>query len=153
MRTRSVGAVAIVAALAATILAVVLTRGAGAGPFAWPKDAGSSWHSFPLNPGQVGVVSVWLAPIDRPAVLLDVRPADAHDARGLALRYAASMRRGSPDGATGIWKPTAWQLRPVAGVTIPAHTRGHVMIAATAKSPGHYFVHAFIVDYKIGGTR
>jgi hypothetical protein len=146
-------AVVLTAAVVAAALWLAFGRGPGAGPFAWPKDAGRSVYSFPVDPGQGGAVSLWLGPIDRRAVLLDVRPADGHAPVGLTVTYAATVGPGTPDGAGSVWKPRAWRLRPVAGFTIPAHVQGHVMVRGRANRPGHYLVPAFIVDYKIGGTR
>ncbi len=89
-----------------------------------------------------------------PASLIAVRPLDPSDAQGLTIRYAATSSPGGTmiGSATG-WKPKAWSLHPLAGFVIPTNARGEVMIGASASKPGVYFLHGFVVDYNLGGTR
>ena len=149
---------AVVAAFA--VAAVWLTRSAGAGPLAWPAQAGQtySWHnvnyvSIPVKPGQLAVTTLDLhRDADSPAVLLGVRPLHTPDADGLTIRYAATAGHGLMIGGATGWKPTAWQLRPLAGFVVPAHALAGVTVGASAKKPGVYFLHGFVVDYRIGGT-
>jgi hypothetical protein len=128
--------------------------GSGAGPLAWPKDGGASVSGVPVKTGQFAVTAITFAhAADKPVVLLDVRPQDAKDARGLTIRYAASTGRGMQIGGARGWKPALWNLRPLAGFVIPPHTRAAVVIGAAAARPGIYLLRSFIVDYRIGGTR
>jgi hypothetical protein len=55
-------------------------------------------------------------------------------------------------GARG-WKPAAWDLHPLAGFVISAHTRAAWVVGAAAAKPGVYMLRGFIVDYRIGNTR
>ena len=127
--------------------------GGGAGPLAWPKDAGTTGVGLPVKTHQIAVTAIPFArSVDSPVVLLDVRPLHREDARGLMMRYAATTGRGLSVGGAREWRPAAWDLRPLAGFAIPPHTRGGVVIGATAAKPVVYLLRGFIVDYRIGGT-
>jgi len=154
VRRRTLGALAAVVVLTtAAVLVAVLTQSAGAGPFAWPKSAGESWFEFrPVKPRQIVAINLALEPLDKRAVLLDVRPLHAAEADGLTLRYAATTRKGILDGTFNGWHPKAWRLQPLRGFVVPAHVRAGIMVGASATERGHWFVHAFVVDYEIGGT-
>lgn len=149
--SRKVGAGGLALLIAASVAGC---GGGGAGPLAWPKDAGSSVVGVPVKPHQLAVTGLLsLGPIAARAVLLDVRPQHAQDANGLAIRYAASTGRGLYIGASRGWHPASWDLRPLAGFVIQPHTRAAIVIGAAAAKPGIYLLHGFIVDYRIGGTR
>jgi hypothetical protein len=126
--------------------------GGGSGPLAWPKDAGKSVSGVPVKTGQLAVTALPLESIAGSAVLLDVRPQHADDAKGLRIRYAASTGRGLHIGGERGWQPRAWDLRPLAGFVIPPHTPTAVVIGAAAAKPGVYLLRGFIVDYRIGST-
>jgi hypothetical protein len=56
--------------------------------------------------GRFAVTAVYLTgTADSPAVLLDVRPQHAEDARGLTIRYAATTGRGMHLGGVSGWHP------------------------------------------------
>jgi hypothetical protein len=126
--------------------------GGGAGPYAWPKGGGKSVTGIPVKTGQLAVTALHLDPIAARAVLLDVRPQYADDAKGLRLRYAASTGRGLHIGGARGWRPRSWDLRPLAGFVIHPHTPAAVVVGAAAAEPGDYLMRGFIVDYRIGGT-
>jgi hypothetical protein len=107
-----------------------------------------------VKTGQLAVTAIPFArAADDPAVLLDVRPQHAEDAHGLTIRYAATTGRGMQLlGARG-WQPAAWDLPPLSGFVIPAHTRAAFVAGADAAKPGIYLLRGFIVDYRIGSTR
>ena len=126
--------------------------GGGAGPFAWPKDAGKSVSGIPVKTGQLAVTALPLDSIAARAVLLDVRPQQADDAKGLRIRYAASTGRGLQIGGARGWLPRSWDLRPLAGFVIRPHTWAAVVIGAAAAKPGVYLLRGFIVDYRVGST-
>ena len=108
---------------------------------------------LPVKTLQIAVTAIPFArAVDSPVVLLDVRPLHAEDARGLRMRYAATTGRGLSVGGAREWRPAAWDLRPLAGFVIPPHTRGGVVIGASAAKPGVYLLRGFIVGYRIGGT-
>lgn len=88
-----------------------------------------------------------------PAVLLDVHPLHAEDARSLTLRYAATTGRGLELAGERGWNRPAWQERPLAGFVIPAHVVGGVTIGAASTEPGFHFIRGFVVDYRVGATR
>ena len=136
------------------LAAVAGCGGAGAGPFAWPKDVGGSVSGVPVKTGQFAVIAITFAQAaNKPAVLLDVRPLHPQEAHGLTIRYAASTGRGMQIGGARGWKPALWDLRRLADFVIPAHTRAAVVIGAAATKPGIYLLRGFIVDYRIGDTR
>ena len=89
---------------------------------------------------------------NKPAVLLGARPADANEARGLTLRYAATTGKGIQIGLARGWKPHAWDLHPLIGFRIRPDQAAAVVVGAKAARPGIYFVRSFVVDYRIGGT-
>src|SRR6266404_914668 len=124
----------VVAGAVVGIMAVLAgCGGAGAGPFAWPSDAGSSGFGSPVRPGQTSAISIVMPrTLSTPAVLLDVHPLYPQDARGLALRYAATTGLGLELAGQHGWRARKWQLRPLAGFVIPAHVRGGVVIGATS---------------------
>jgi hypothetical protein len=128
--------------------------GAGPGPFAWPKDAGSTLVSLPVKPGQLGVTTLHFdshETLKQPVVLLGVRPEDAKEAQGVTIRYAASTAPLALQiGAERGWRK-GWRLHPVAGFVIPPHTQAVVVVGATASKQGVYTLHGFVVDYRIGG--
>ena len=137
----------------AVAVSLVGCGSSGAGPLAWPKDAGTTLVGLPVKTHQIAVTALPFArSVDSPVVLLDVRPLHAEDARGLRMRYGATTGRGLSVGGARDWQPAAWDLRPLAGFVIPPDTRGGVVIGATAAKPGIYLVRGFIVDYRIGGT-
>lgn len=158
-RARLIVLVAAVLAAAAVGL-FLLTRSAGAGPLAWPAQPGQtySWHNVnyagvPVKSGQIGVTTLYLhRAASSPAVLLDVRPLHAPDAAGLTIRYAATTGLGlSPGGGTG-WNPHAWRLHPLAGFVVQPRKSDGITVGASAKTRGVYFLHGFVVDYRIGST-
>lgn len=129
------------------------SAGVAAGPFAWPKDAGTSVVSIPVKRGQLGATAIPFArTAPSQAVLLDILPQHAKDARGLTIRYAASTGRALHIGAARGWNPSAWDLHPLAGFVIPPRTRAAVVIGASAAKPGVYLLRGFVVDYRIGRT-
>ena len=154
MRRWTVGALAAVAVITtAAVLVAVLTQSAGAGPFAWPKRAGESWFQFrPVKPRQVVAINIPLEPVDKPAVLLAVRPLHAAEADGLTFLYAVTTQVGIVGGTATGWHPKAWRLRPLRGFVVPANSRAGIMVGTSATKRGHWFVHAFVVDYEVGGT-
>ena len=107
-----------------------------------------------MRPGQFNVTSIPLVKYhgSRPAVLLDVRPAVGAEARGLLFRYAASTGSGAHIGLARGWKPQVWGLRPLRGFEIRPGESAAVVIGATASRNGIYFVHSFVVSYRVGGT-
>jgi hypothetical protein len=109
---------------------------------------------LPVKTGQLAVMAIPFARAAAdPAVLLDARPQHAEDAHGLTIRYAATTGRGIELlGARG-WQPVAWDLRPLSGFVIPAHTHAAFVVGAAAAKPGIYLLRGFIVDYRIGSTR
>jgi predicted small lipoprotein YifL len=128
--------------------------GGGAGPFAWPKDAGTTRISGPDKVGKLAAVAIPFAhAADKPAVLLDVRPQHPEDAHGLTIRYAATTGRGMELAGQRGWHPAAWELQPLAGFVIRPHVHAAVVIGAAAAKPGIYLLRGFIVDYRIGSTR
>jgi hypothetical protein len=147
-RSSKIGAVGVGLA----VLTAVAASGGGAGPLAWPKDAGTTLVGLPVKTGQIAVTAIPFArSVDAPVVRLAVRPQHAEDWHGLVLRYAATTGRGlSLAGARG-WRPSRWDLRPLAGFVIKAHTRGGVVIGAVAAKPGVYLLRGFVVDYRSGG--
>ena len=148
-------AVATVGAVAGIVALVAGCGGAGAGPFAWPKDAGTSEVSLPVRPGETAATTINMSPtLTVPAVLLDVHPIHPEDARGLTLRYAATTgRRGLEILIWPGWHPSAWQLHPLTGFVIPAHAPGGVTIGASSRRRGVHLIRGFVVDYRIGSTR
>ena len=106
-----------------------------------------------MKTGQSAVTALPLDSIAARAVLLDVRPQQADDAKGLKIRYAASTGRGLHIGGASGWQPRSWDLRPLAGFVIPPHTRTAVLIGAAAAKPGVYLLRGFVVDYRIGSTQ
>jgi hypothetical protein len=127
--------------------------GSAAGPFAWPKDAGTTVSGVPVRTGQFAVTAIYLlGTADKPAVLLDVRPQHPEDAGGLTIRYAASTGRGMHLGGDRGWHPARWDLRPLAGFAIPAHRHASVVVGAAAAKTGIYLLRGFIVDYRIGSS-
>ena len=138
--------------LATAILAVVLTPSAGAGPLGWPNDGGTSWNGLPVRPGRIAATTLDLHQANSAAVLLDVHPLNAADAEGLTIRYAATTGKGLSIGSARGWNAKAWQLHPLAGFVVPAHVRSGITVGASATKRGVYFLHAFVVDYRIGGT-
>lgn len=151
--SRNVGAAGIALFLAASI-AGCGGSGVGAGPLAWPKDAGTTVVGIPVHLGQFAVTGLDVLPsVKQPVVLLGVRPQHPKDAHGLVIKYAASRGRGMHIGGQREWRPAQWDLRPLHGFVIPAQTRAAVVIGAAAAKPGVYLLRGFIVDYRIGGTR
>lgn len=149
---RRIAAAVVVAGI--VVLAAAGCGGAGPGPFAWPSDAGSSGFGSPVRPGQMSVISIVMPrTLTTPAVLLDVHPLQAQDARGLKLRYGGTTGLGLELAGQHGWPARKYQLHPLAGFVIPAHVRGGVAIGAASKRRGVHFLHAFVVDYRIGGTR
>jgi hypothetical protein len=141
-----------IAGVAAFLVAAAGCGGGGAGPLAWPKGAGASVVSLPVESGELAVTAIPLArTANEAAVLLAARPQHPKDAGGLTIRYAASTGRGIHIGAARGWQPKRWELRPLAGFVIPPQTRAAVVIGAAAVKPGIYFLRGFIVDYRIGG--
>jgi len=126
--------------------------GSGAGPLAWPKNAGTSVVGISVKRGQLAVTAIPIARTPNRAVLLDVRPRHAEDARGLRIRYAASTGRGLQIGAERGWNPSAWDLRPLVGFVIPPDARAAVVIGASGTKRGVYLLRGFVVDYRIGST-
>ena len=145
----------------AVVVASILTGGlagcggAGAGPFAWPRDAGTSTVSLPVRPGGTAATTIAMSPtLTVPAVLLDVHPIHPEDARGVTLRYAATTGRRGLEILIGAgWHRSAWQLHRLPGFVIPAHVRGGVTIGASSRRRGVHRIRGFVVDYRIGGTR
>jgi hypothetical protein len=91
VRRRTAVGVGLVAALAAAIVFAVLTRSAGAGPFAWPSGAGHSGAWSPGRAGQTAAVTIVMPrKLNTSAVLLDVHPLHAEDAGGFKPRSAAT---------------------------------------------------------------
>jgi len=87
--------VVVVGAVAGIMALLAGCGGAGAGPLAWPSSAGSSGFGSPVRPGQTSAISIVMPrTLTTPAVLLDVRPLHPEDARGVALRYAATTGLG-----------------------------------------------------------
>jgi hypothetical protein len=128
--------------------------GGGAGPLAWPKDAGSSVSGIPVNPGQFALTSIPLDPrlIKQPLVLLGVRPEYPQDARGLKIRYAAKViRYGAIGGARG-WRPRARGLHPLPGYVVHLHQPVEIVIGAAAAKRGVYLLRGFVIDYRSDGT-
>lgn len=135
------------------VAAVAGCGGAGAGPFAWPKDAGTAVSGVPVKTGQFAVTAVYLlGTAGKPAMLVDVRPQHPEDAHGLKIRYAATTGRGMHLGGERGWQPARWDLRPLSGFVIPPHTHASVVVGASAAKPGIYLLRGFIVDYRIGDT-
>jgi len=155
VRRKTAAAVVLIAVLAtSTVLAVVLTQSAGAGPFAWPSSAGTSWNWAPVNAGQTAAMTIVMPrALSTPAVLLDVHPLHAEDADGLRLRYAATTGLGLELAGEHGWNRPAWHERPLAGFVIPAHVVGGVTIGAASTEPRFHFIRGFVVDYRLGGTR
>jgi hypothetical protein len=150
MKRRTAGVVAVTAALIATILAVVLTRSAGAGPFA---HAGGGGAGLPVKIGQFGVTGLPMPrTLKTETVLLDMRPLHPEDAKGLTIRYLGTTGHGLELAGARGWHPKAWEARPLAGFVIPAHVRGGVMMGAASEQPGVYRIRDFVLDYRIGGT-
>jgi hypothetical protein len=148
---RNIGALGLTLFLAAFVAGC---GGGGAGPLAWPKEAGTSVAGIPVKSGQSAVTGLDVLPaVERPVVLLDVRPQHPADAHGLVIRYAVSTGRGMHIGGQPGWRPAQWDLRPLHGFVIPAHTRAAVVVGAAAAKPGTYLLRGFIVDYRTGGTR
>lgn len=146
-------AVAVLAA-GAVVAVVAGCGGAGAGPFAWPSDAGTTTIGSPVRPGQTSAMTIGLPRTSTtPAVLLDVHPLHPEDARGLTLRYGATTGLGLELAGQHGWNARKWQLRPLAGFVIPARVTGGVTIGAASRQPGLHELHGFVVDYRIGGTR
>jgi len=136
------------------VLAAAGCGGAGAGPFAWPSDAGSSGFRSPVRPGQMSVISIVMPrTLSTPAVLLDLHPLYPQDARGLTLRYGGTTGLGLELGGQHGWPARKYQLHPLVGFVIPAHVRGGVAIGASATQRGIHQLRAFVVDYQVGGTR
>ena len=136
-----------------TGVVLALTRSAGAGPFAWPSDAGSGGEGTPVKIGQFGLMTIPMPrTLTTPAVLLDVRPLHPGDTTGLTVRYAATTGRGLGIGITTGWNMRRYQLRPVPGFVIPAHARGGVTVGAESTHRGVHTLRGFILDYRIGGT-
>ncbi|HZS31498.1 MAG TPA: hypothetical protein VFA37_09595 [Gaiellaceae bacterium] len=151
-RARLIGLAAVVLAAATAAVVVLLPRSAGAGPLGWPNDVGTSWSGLPVKRGQIAVTTLDLHQANSPAVLLDVRPLHPADADGLTIRYAATTGKGLEIGGARGWNAKAWQLHRLAGFVIPAHARAGIAVGASATKRGVYFLHAFVVDYRIGGT-
>ncbi len=128
-------------------------RSPGPGPLAWSSDFGQSWVTATPKPGQLED-SALIMPrsLTVPAVLLDVQPASAEDARGLDMRYAATIGYGIHIGGASGLRPKKWVLHPLKGFVIPPHVRGAVMVGASPRKPGVYFLHAFVVTYRVGDT-
>jgi len=109
---------------------------------------------LPVKTRQLAVTAIPFArAADDPAVLLNVRPQHPEDAHGLTIRYGATTGRGMHIGGARGWQPAAWDLRPLSGFVIPAHTRAAFVVGAAAAKPGIYLLRGFIVDYRIGSTR
>jgi hypothetical protein len=128
--------------------------GGGAGPLAWPKDAGSSVTGEPVGAGEFGLTSIPIDPrlVKQPLVLLGVRPEYPKAARGLRIRYGAKViREAEIGGATG-WRQRARGLHPLAGYVVHLHQPVEIVIGAAAAKPGVYLLHGFVVDYRVGGT-
>jgi hypothetical protein len=152
VRRRTIGVVALVVVLATTGVVVVLTRSAGAGPFASP---GEYYNRFgePAKTGQI-VAAYWVLPrtLSKPVVLLDVHPLHPEDARGVVLRYGAiDVPTIQYQGRIG-WNPKAWHMRPLAGFVLTAHHRGTLGIGASSRQAGVHPIRNFVLDYRIGGT-
>jgi hypothetical protein len=128
--------------------------GGGAGPLAWPKDAGISVVGEPVKPGQFGLTAIPLDPrvIKQPMVLLGVRPQYPQDARGLKIRYAAKVIRDAAIGGATGWWPRARGLHPLAGYVVQAHTPTEIVIGAAAAKRGVYLLRGFVIDYRVGGS-
>ncbi|HEY6835746.1 MAG TPA: hypothetical protein VI142_04670 [Gaiellaceae bacterium] len=123
------------------------------GPLAFPSDAGNSWVSMGVRPGQFGVVGIPLEYRRRsgPAVLVAVHPEHPAQATCAHLRFAATS--GSQIGGARGWKPTAWRLRPVRGFMV-SHGKGTTtVIVGVAAAKGAFFIRSFAIDYRIGQTR
>ena len=152
---RIAAAVVAAGAVAAIVVWLIIGRDPGAGPLAWPRDGGSSWSGFlPVNPGYVVAIGIPLVENERePIVLLGVRPLPTDNAEGLNIRYAATTGRGLHIGGAGGWHPKAWQLHPLAGFVIPAHTPGGFMVGVSTRTRRRWFLHGFVVEYSMGGTQ
>ena len=146
-------AVVAVGAIVAIVLALVIGRSPSAGPFAWPSDAGRSWVIDVAEPNQVRAFGVAdTKSVDQPATILAVRPLPTDDPTGVRLRYAAcTCVMAHTSGAHG-WRPEKWKLHPLPSV-IPAHTTMGIVVGMSARKRGVYFLHGFVIDYEIGGTR
>ena len=150
--TRVAAAVVAAGAVAAIVLIFVIDRNPGTGPFGQPNDVGWSWVTGDFRPGQIDEVGLPLTPgMNQPVTILAVHPLPTDDVTGVRLRYAASTGR-ILHRMGGGWRPKKWQLRSLPFV-IPAHTEGGVVIGASARKLGVYFIHGFVVDYEIDGTR
>ena len=146
-------AVAVLAA-GAVVAVVAGCGGAGAGPFAWPSDAGTTTIGSPVRSGQTFAMTIVLPRTSTtPAVLLDVNPLHPEDARALTLRYGATTGLGLELARTRGWSSRKYQVRPLAGFVIPAHVVGGVTIGAASKRRGVHKIRGFVVDYRIGDRR
>jgi hypothetical protein len=140
-----------------SVLALVAAGcgGGGAGPLAWPKDAGTSVSGIPVRPGQFALTSIPLDPrlIKQPLVLLGVRPEYPQDARGLRIRYGAKIIRGAAIGGARGWRPKARGLHPLDGYVVrPGPRATEIVVGAAAARPGLYLLRGFVIDYRIGSS-
>jgi hypothetical protein len=128
--------------------------GGGAGPLAWPKDAGSSVTGIPVEPGQFALTSIPIDPrlVKQPLVLLGVQPEYPQDARGLKIRYAAKVIRDAEIGGARGWRPKARGLHPLTGYVVHLHQPVEIVIGASAAKRGDYLLRGFVIDYRVGGT-
>jgi hypothetical protein len=128
--------------------------GGGAGPLAWPKDAGSSVSGIPVKPGQFALTAIPLDPrlVKQRWTLLSVRPEYPAEARGLKIRYAAKTIRDALIGGARGWRPTARGLHRLAGYVVEPHTPTEIVIGAAAAKRGVYLLRGFLVDYRVGST-
>ena len=142
------------AGIIALFLLVAAGCGGGAGPLAWPKDAGTSVSGIPVKPGQFALTAIPLDPrlIKQPLVLLGVRPQYPEDARGLRIRYAAKVIRVASIGGARGWRPKARGLHPLPGYVVHLHQPVEIVIGAAAAEPGDYLLRGFVIDYRVGGT-
>ncbi len=138
-------------AVGAVVAILLVGRSPGAGPLG---DQGGGYSGLaPLKTGQIAAMGLPLTQGNNlPIKLLDVHPLPRDTTTGLHLRFAATVGSGLSIGAATGWHTRRWGLRELPFV-IPSYEPGGVMVGVSSKTPQSFFLHGFVLDYEVGGTR
>jgi hypothetical protein len=134
------------------ILAVLAgCGGVPEGPLAVPKAAGEAWVGLGVPIGEVAVVGIPLTAHrgNRPLILTKVEPAQPEEARGVHLRYGATV--DAPIGSARGWKTRKWHLRAVHGFRVAPGEPAFILVGVAGDRRQTVFIHAFTINYRVEG--